>query len=170
MDIETEIKILFNLDISKLKKQVLELEHSDWQFNTERQKKFYVHRNTESIVLIWDSKKLETTISKNLYENILNIANTIKDYYGKDAKILRLMLAKLLPQSEISPHTDTGILEYAHRCHLPLITNEQNIFIINEKPFYFKEGEVYEFNNTMTHSVLNNSNINRIHLICDILP
>ena len=44
----------------------------------------------------------------------------------------------------------------------------QGIFFINGKPLYFKEGEVSEINNVFPHAVVNDSDVDRVHLICDV--
>ena len=56
-----------------------------------------------------------------------------------------------------------------HRCHLPVITNEDCLFLIDKVPYHFKPNFAFEFNNQKMHGVINNSNADRVHLICDIL-
>jgi aspartyl/asparaginyl beta-hydroxylase (cupin superfamily) len=81
------------------------------------------------------------------------------------------MLAKLLPHKSVERHTDMGeLLPRIHRCHLPIKTNINVSFVIDETPFYFECGTWYELDNTRQHSVVNKSDEARIHLIVDILP
>jgi aspartyl/asparaginyl beta-hydroxylase (cupin superfamily) len=78
------------------------------------------------------------------------------------------LLAKLKPNSTIPPHQDHGPhLEKCRRLHIPLITNDTVDFVVDDKSHNLKEGFVYEFDNTRTHHVTNNSDKERIHLIVD---
>ena len=70
----------------------------------------------------------------------------------------------------IEEHCDFNELVLCHRIHIPIITNDQVIFHIDKIPFFLEEGKVYEINNQKLHSVENNSNFDRVHLIIDILP
>ena len=53
------------------------------------------------------------------------------------------------------------------RTHIPIITNDLVTFTIGGETKQLKEGEIWEINNINEHSVDNNSNENRIHLILD---
>ena len=70
---------------------------------------------------------------------------------------------------DIPKHLDAGdILMYAHRCHIPIITNNDVLFTVDNETIIMKQGEIYEINNSKLHSVNNNGNTNRYHLIVDI--
>lgn len=169
MDIGTEIKYLFDYDVSHIKNCISGLSVQDWQFNPLRQKTFRAdHGRTESIILIWGKSNQKVSTSKELNDAVYDVGVKIKNYYGNNSLITTLMLVKLFGNSEIPEHNDGGILTEIHRCHLPIITNENCEFYINKKKFFFEEGKVIEFNNVMQHSVINNSNVDRVHLICDI--
>lgn len=169
MDIGTETIHLFDYDISYIKNCMSSLTVQDWQFNQLRQKSFKTdHGDTESIILIWGKSNQKVTISKELSDAVYEVGDKIKNFYGDGSFVTTLMLVKLFKNGKIPNHNDGGILSEVHRCHLPIITNENCDFFINNKKFFFEEGKVIEFNNVMNHSVINNSNIDRIHLICDI--
>jgi len=169
MDIGFEKKDLFDYDISDIKKYVLKLNQFDWEFNQMRQKMFKLdHGKTESIIFIWGGSKQKTSTSKQFIDAVYDAAEKIKTYYGNNARIMTLMLTKLYSHCSIPEHLDGGMLVNIHRCHLPIITNKDCDFFINKKKFFFEEGKVIEFNNTMLHSVMNNSDVDRVHLICDI--
>ena len=52
--------------------------------------------------------------------------------------------------------------------HIPIITNEKVFFQVGDEIKIFKEGEIWKINNTgKSHSVVNNSNEDRVHLIVD---
>jgi hypothetical protein len=169
MDIGSEIKYLFDYDISDIKNSLLELNQSDWLFNQMRQKTFARdHGKTESIILMWGGSPQKVSATKHLIESVHDAAEKIRSYYGNNARIMTLMLAKLYAKCDIPEHSDAGMLTKIHRCHLAIVTNKDCDFFVNKKKFYFEEGKVIEFNNVMQHSVVNNSDVDRIHLICDI--
>jgi hypothetical protein len=169
MDIGTEIKFLFDFDVSDIKTNVSGLNQADWEFNQMRQKTFVRdHGKTESIILIWGGMNQKVSTTNQLIDSVNVAAEHIKKYYGNNARIMTLMLAKLYARCNIPEHSDAGMLTNIHRCHLPIITNKDCDFYINKKKFNFEEGKVVEFNNVMQHSVVNNSDVDRIHLICDI--
>lgn len=83
---------------------------------------------------------------------------------------MRVQLAELPPGAVITPHRDIGILSLIHRMHVPLVTHEQVSFIINGQRFFLAEGNLYDLNNAVVHSVENKSDVMRVHLMIDMLP
>jgi aspartyl/asparaginyl beta-hydroxylase (cupin superfamily) len=75
----------------------------------------------------------------------------------------------LKSNSKIDKHIDAGkSLSICHRVHIPIITNKNVLFEIDNEIKNLKEGEMWEINNSeKIHSVVNNSNTDRIHLIVD---
>ena len=179
MDIGVDYKKLFNYDPHNLAQLLSNADDEVWTKNDVRQKLFAVHKNTKSIVYVWsnfsddDYQNIETHIPQStkdeLHQEVWKIANQIKGCFGDTSKITKLMLAKLDGQSQITEHYDQGNLTKIHRCHLPVITNEDCLFLIDKVPYHFKPDFAFEFNNQKMHGVINNSNTDRVHLICDIL-
>ena len=84
---------------------------------------------------------------------------------------IRIFYAKLLPNDSIAAHIDTGsIFSISHRCHLPILAPHGIQFTCSHNIHIPKEGEWFEINNCLTHSVINNASTERIHLIVDVLP
>ena len=94
----------------------------------------------------------------------------LKKEYGYTAlEYKSLIIVKLLANKEISEHMDEdGMYKYAHRIHIPIVTNEGCIFTIGGEKIRMAAGEMVEINNTIPHSVVN-GDTNRIHLIVDII-
>lgn len=141
-----------------------------------RRDMFRVLRNTENIILIWTSNNEPYLLYKDekilsLFQNLVSLVKTklrqiFKTY--KNPVITKLVFAKLLPNSIIHEHTDNAkMLRIVQRIHIPVFTNPDVIVEINNKQFYMEHGKIYNFNNTLPHSVSNNSNKDRIHLIID---
>ena len=101
-----------------------------------------------------------------------NLVNSIKKrlelyYCGTCVNILFTLIP---PRSYIPNHVDrTPLLSISHRCHIPIKTNKDVLFYIAGGIYNLEEGYCYEISNLDEHSVENNSDENRIHLIMDIV-
>jgi len=152
------------------------IDASTWDKNEYRPSQD-VNQDVKSIVFVWsyitdeDYKNVITVIKEedDLSKEVWKIAKLIKDKFAAKSKITKLFLAKLKPNGFISTHTDDGNLAKIHRCHLVVKSNDLCIFTIKNNNYIFPVGLVFEVNNTELHSVMNNSNEDRIHLIVDIL-
>lgn len=82
----------------------------------------------------------------------------------------RIMLAKLPGGTFIPPHVDgQPHVSVPHKIHVPLVTNPQTFFFVNDERFHLAEGVAYEVNNAARHSVVNGGDMDRIHLIFEYL-
>lgn len=115
---------------------------------------------------IEDQKKFEEFmyISKNLLKELENLYG-IGEFYN-------IQIAKMQGGGKILPHIDAGLgFVFSHRIHIPLITNENVIFKVDNENFYLSSGYIYEINNLKEHSVINNNSLDyfRIHIIFDYM-
>jgi hypothetical protein len=162
-----------SINVDGLKKLVVQFTDEDWNAFDFRQKTYDVHKETKTIPLIFDAdfrvnnptylehyKKFETELNniQNIFVGILGVGF-----------IIRAILVNLKSNSFIDRHIDSGAsLELCNRVHIPIITNHKVLFEVGGEEKNLKEGEVWEINNSQKlHSVANNSNVNRIHLIVD---
>jgi hypothetical protein len=177
MNIGVSYRELFRYDPSVLEELLGKVNADIWEKNDFRQTTFEVHRKTKSIVYVWSHPSddeyaaIETHIDRTepLHAEVWKAATTIRDYYSSDATITKLMLAKLSPRSDIREHYDGGNLARIHRCHLPIITNAACTFLIDGTPHHFGPTGVVEINNQLLHGFVNDSDKDRVHLICDVL-
>lgn len=104
-----------------------------------------------------------------IHSLMLNEVRKVEKLYNATAKIA--VLDGMPPGAKIYPHNDKSKLyDLAHRVHLPLVTNENVKFSIDNVEYHFKAGQFFEFNNKLVHSVDNNSELFRIHLVMDLIP
>jgi hypothetical protein len=97
---------------------------------------------------------------------LLPIMETAANNLGyKNYRFPRVMFAKIPAGGKISPHTDDGAGFYIHKIHVPLITNEGTIFHIGSESRRLPVGDIVEVNNRRKHSVDNDGDLDRIHLI-----
>jgi hypothetical protein len=171
-------KFIEKIDIFKLKTEILNLPNDEWLKNTSRQDSFVVHSNTVSLILKdfpndWEG--IDYPLTEYFIDNdIINketdiLIKKLEDLYN--GKVGKVVFAKLLPESFIKPHVDSGYyLTHCHRFHIPILTNDFVHFFAGNEWMILEEGDLYEFNNNVMHSVVNYSMTPRIHLIIDIVP
>lgn len=81
----------------------------------------------------------------------------------------RVMINKIAPGGVIYPHADTpSHTDYYSRFHVVLKSQPGVIFRAGDEKVYMAEGEVWFFDNSKEHEVINNSADDRIHMIVDI--
>lgn len=81
----------------------------------------------------------------------------------------RVMINKITPGGLIYPHCDTpSHTDYYSRFHVVLKSQPGVIFRAAEEKVYMGTGEVWWFDNSKEHEVINNSADDRIHMIVDI--
>lgn len=81
----------------------------------------------------------------------------------------RVLITKLAPGREITPHEDGGApATFYDRYHCILQNLPGSIFNCGDETVTMRAGDLWWFNNEMTHSVVNNSADDRLTLICDI--
>mgnify|MGYP006111225447 CR=1 FL=1 len=162
-------------DISNLLKILNNKSTDDWEYWTVKQRKFKVHNQTKTIPLLLDERYgytgevmgSETKFYSKFQVEIANITNIISEKYGS-GNTLGIEIAKLPKLSNIDTHTDKGIsLLKNPRIHLVLQTNDDVIFKVDGESKNMKVGELWEINNSLEHSVYNDGNIDRIHMIID---
>jgi hypothetical protein len=161
-----------NVDVTQLKDNLTGL---DWNEHNIRQN-LGVHRNTETLEVIWDFDSLQNNkigkIHSNYYKlDMESFLEKMKPIYVSnygEGYFIRVLIVKLKANTNIEPHVDNGYsLMTAKRTHIPIITNSKVTFTVNGETKYLKEGEIWEIDNSKVHSVDNNSDEDRIHLIID---
>lgn len=78
-------------------------------------------------------------------------------------------LLNLTAGTEIKPHRDycLGYEDGCFRLHIPIITNPDVVFLLDDKRLIMNEGDCWYINANFTHSVVNNGSTDRIHLVID---
>ena len=171
---------LIKFDIENIKHFIDNLSVYEWNEWPYRQNKYEKeHKNTQTYPLVWsdDDNLIDNTeifvIKKNIKSEVWEYITPILDYLCKkyNGIVIKCMFVKLHKKSFVLEHKDYGFsLTESHRIHIPIKTNKNVMFYISNVPYNFEEGYAYEINNQKLHSVKNNSNFDRIHLIIDILP
>ena len=179
MDIEVPLKELGDYDIAPLRDAILGLDELAWVDNTYRQQEYEVHRQTESVVLVftdgsgWPNIEVRRERGWELLSHaaVPLMQQLIEDHYPPGGTIIRAMAARLASGGIIKPHRDKHpSFHYGHRIHIPIVTNPRVRFMIDGRPYRMEVGKVYEINNQMQHSVMNKGGEGRINFIFDYVP
>lgn len=81
----------------------------------------------------------------------------------------RCMITRTPPGKTITPHVDMGApADYYDRFHIVLMSGPGCIFRAGEEVVQMNTGDIWWFDNKQEHEVINNSVVDRIHLIVDI--
>jgi len=162
-------------DISNLLEILNTKSDGDWNYWDVKQKKYKAHSETKTIPLLVDERygyngEIKGTESKfylHFERELLKIREIIQSYYGV-GDVLAIEIAKLPKKSKVDEHKDGGIsLLKNPRIHLVLQTNENVIFTVDGEEKNMKVGELWEINNSKSHSVVNDGDTDRIHMIID---
>lgn len=91
----------------------------------------------------------------------------ILDSFHFEKAAVRLL--NLAAGAQIKPHSDhcLGYEDGYFRLHIPIITNPDVIFILDNERLNMNEGECWYINANFMHSVANNGIEDRIHLVID---
>lgn len=177
MKLDTKVKTLGPVNYEPLKAAACNARPDLWYSDKLRQQSFDVHAQTQSIILLftegWPEMNVEQRQGWSLYSNIAApvMRQIIKRHYSIHGTVIRAMFAKLIAGGVIEEHMDKHpSFSVAHRIHVPLMTNDDVDFIIDDEIFHLKEGMAYEVSNLDFHSVKNRSNVDRVHFIFDYVP
>lgn len=166
-------KFLGLYDISFLKKTIGSIPETDWNKNTIRQEVFDAHKDTRYIPVLFDveyeNRMGEKTEYYSIFENeVKKIESTVNNLISIPGTIIRFEIVKMLAKTKIPEHIDNSPSLLVHsRFHIPIQTKDNVFFTINDETKNLKEGEIWEINNTEKHSVVNDSDLDRIHIIFD---
>lgn len=152
----------------------------EWLYDTSRQETYKTHKDTNMFQIRFMDYDWNPGDNIEVFDvnNILNdearleFDKIVKDLETEyDSKAVRIEFVRMLAHTSIRPHVDGGNMLYIiRRCHIPLVTDEKVFFTVMNNTVNMKTGTAYEINNGMLHSVDNQSDIDRIHLIIDLLP
>ena len=170
------IRKLGTVDIERLREAVLAIPEEQWNAeNAAKPNRFGALDATRHIIFRFVSDFVDWRQSydrplwsdwKPLLEPVLTAATA--DYGYARAAFPRVMLARMGPGGVIHPHRDTNpAAQWPHKIHVPLVTNADVTFFVDDVPYHFAEGEAVEVNNMADHAVANRGPTDRIHLIFD---
>ena len=179
MNIGEPLRELGAVSMQALRDAILSQDEAAWHEQQQRQHDYEVHRQTESIVLVFTDGSGWPSIEVSKQPGWDRLAQAavpvmhdiIGRCYPPGGTIIRAMAAKLLSGCVIRPHRDSHpSFHNSHRIHVPITTNPRVRFMIDGRPYKLQVGQAYELNNQCLHSVMNKGAEDRITFIFDYLP
>lgn len=178
-------KVKSNLDIGKLREAVLNATEEDWYENIFRKEQGgLVGEQVETILFNLNGTGTPKEIAHNpektfFWDNAWNkwkdlvepiVKEAITGYEGYErAFVNKCLIPRMRPGTTIPEHIDLSpVFNVSHRIHIPLVTNPDVYFMIDGERCIMEEGNAYEINNKVMHSVENKGTETRIHLLFDI--
>lgn len=189
MNFQGNFRTIASVDPAPLQDLVRQLTRDHWTGDTTRQSRYEAHQATQAIGIVYDYDFRHTNPTRlppyELFRPVLQpIFATVALHYESPPEeqhlirtigsgfFIRVSLVRLNPQAVISPHQDKNFsLAHSHRVHLPVITNDKVNFTVGSETRNMRAGELIEINNRRMHSVSNESDEGRVHLILDwVMP
>lgn len=179
MHMPTPLATLFAYPVDDILAALPEAADPVWDVFRARQLMYRVHDDTRSIAFKWLSELSDEPgpqpVANLLYapaklaEPVVAFGEHVAKHYGGTP--VQLLLTELAAGQTIPRHRDQGdMLRRTHRCHLPVLTNDNVDFMIDGEPHHLKAGVAYEVDNMRPHAVANRGAMRRVHLICNVLP
>ncbi len=165
-------------NVSEMSKKISSLDQSVWDEDSTRQDSFYNHKDTKTIMLMWDLNSLYDNSKGKIHSHyheleIDSFLDKIKPIYllkYGEGDFVRVLIVNLLPGGGIPPHKDEGNgLEKCRRTHIAIKTNPLVLFNVGGEIKHLDSGEIWEINNQNMHAVINDSDKDRWHFIIDYL-
>jgi len=165
------LELPFTFDIQKLNEDLNCVENDDWvkHPNTNAYNGLWVVSSlssidgeTKQIIAIENMEYLDTQLMrKTTY--IKSVLNSLK------TKIEAVRFMKLGAHSIIKEHCDKGSCfdDGFARLHIPITTNDDVEFMLNSEKTKMDIGKCYYIDADAPHSVVNNGNSDRVHLLID---
>jgi hypothetical protein len=168
------LRPLGKVDVSTLREDVLAIPEAIWDFENSSKPNDYraLDRTRHVLFRFVDSTRdWRRSHDRPLWEpwraRIEPILQRAVAPYGYANGVFpRVMLARMPPGGEITPHQDTNVAaRWPHKIHVPITTNDRVAFWIDGRAYHLPAGEAFEVNNMAVHAVRNDGATDRIHLI-----
>jgi hypothetical protein len=159
------------IDVSNIDNLIVNTQ-LNWDEYTYRQTDRYGQSDTKTIPLLWSEDFVENITWKSykiFKDSLIEIENNLINLLG-GGKIEVALLINLPKNKKILPHIDSGYEHFfiTKRIHIPITTNDKCNFIVGDEIVQMKKGEMWEIDNAnKVHSVNNDGNTDRIHLLID---
>lgn len=167
------IKFPFCFDIALLQKDLQGILSQKWMAHYNQQN--YTGNWTSLALMSTDGssqsiKAFDTENKEIVFTELMDNCPYFKeilDYFPFEKTAVRLL--KLDAGALIKPHSDycLGYEDGTFRIHIPIVTNPEVEFILDQQRLIMNEGECWYINANFIHSVANRGTIDRVHLVID---
>jgi hypothetical protein len=172
MKLDVPYKVVGSVDVSLTNALLHKIEDADWLSYDYRKTMGFTDCNS---ILLRHSSEYKTETIRDMplldkFKEELNaILECLKNFYNFDEHAA--FLAKLEPYGKIHMHQDGGeFLEQIHRIHIPIKTNPNCFYIVENVSVNMQIGNIYEIDNMRVHGVENKCDDYRVHLVVNLYP
>lgn len=165
MRLETEFyKLPLRVDVDQLRKEVSTFAENEWRVHPQR-----FDGNSAMILIAANGEINDDMHGPMLPTEKLKRCNYIQQILASFNTVIgRSRLMRLDPQAKVPVHTDINYYwRDRFRIHIPIITDPSIRFCCNGNEVNMAAGEVWVFDNWNNHTVINPSDVTRIHLVAD---
>lgn len=170
----TGVRELGPVDVSALLRAVMAIPEAVWdEENASKPNRFEALDRTRHVVFRFVSnfRDWRQAYDRPLmaqWRDLLTpvLEQAVASYGYASGSFPRIMLARMAPGSVIHPHRDANpAAKWPHKIHVPLTTNDQTTFFVEDQAYHFPVGQAFEVNNMGVHAVKNDGDTDRIHLV-----
>jgi hypothetical protein len=98
----------------------------------------------------------------------LPVVSELLEHFSEYCSSYQWMLSVVMPGHSIPAHVDGQASYWKTRVHVPLTSNDQSFFFVEDRPFNFDPGFAYCVDTTKRHAVTNDGDTPRIHFMFDV--
>ena len=158
------IKLPFLFDAEHLAQEVTKFDDSAWMAHPNRL------NGNSAIALIsqggGDNDDFSGRMMATPHLALCDYTQQVMASFGEVLARSRLM--RLAGHSEVTAHVDFNYHWYNRvRIHVPVITNPDVVFYCGNEHVHMQAGECWIFDSWRKHKVVNNSSLDRVHLVID---
>ena len=89
-------------------------------------------------------------------------------YFPEGCMSRERMLSVVMPGHDIPAHTDQQNARWIARIHVPLLTNDRAVFVVDGIPYPLEVGKAYQVDPRRHHAIRNDGATPRVHFIFDV--
>lgn len=158
------IKLPYKFDVERLRDEISQFSDSEWQSHPQG------YSGNSAIRLVshdgGENDDVHGAMMPTLNLERCPYIQQVLAFFGVVVSRSRLM--RLAPGGKVPAHSDTNYHWFNRiRIHIPIITTEDVLFHCDSETVNMQAGDTWLFDNWRMHSVENNSDIYRVHLVID---
>jgi len=169
------LQLPFHFDVQQMQEELQQLTSKAWQLHYQK-----LHYEGEWSALplrsvggapdnVFISPEENPVYKDTLFLDNIAYFKTVLSTF--QCPLLAVRLLKLNAGAIIKEHKDADLYfeKGEIRIHIPVVTNKEVEFYLDKERMDLKEGECWYMNFNLTHSIINKSKIDRVHLVIDAL-
>lgn len=166
---ETFTQLPLICDSALLRKEVSGLDERDWRAHPSQ-----FNGNSAALLITVNGEENDSLAHVGQFKPtplLSRMPYTRQIMRSLQAPLSRSRFMRVAPACQVPLHNDVGWHWFRRvRVHVPVITTPEVIFHCAGRSIHMAAGEVWIFDNFEDHSVDNDSELFRIHLVIDVVP